>query len=254
MIQNINYIEIKNCIVDRIHIRQNVQNPDLTPNKEDWQFDSILLAKFLGNLEAGNVELGGLIIDNWKIRRRRIDITQLIEIANIPSGNDGNLYYLDLSPRAGVIYEYDVSPMSGDIEGQSYAVQIECKFDYWWLSDGEESYPFFGNLEVSDINTNMQRHEYLGFNPFPIISYGNAKYRSGSITAILLDTFLDTNYNYREKVLNFINNKKPKLLKSPYGDLMIVDTHTSSRKQYTELIENISSVTFNFTEISEVVE
>ena len=62
---------------------------------------------------------------------------------------NNNFSYLDYTPRAGVTYEYTVTPMSGDIEGQPQTTQIEFKFNYWWLTDGIESYPFFANLEIS---------------------------------------------------------------------------------------------------------
>lgn len=256
MIKNINYIELKNCIASELNIRKDTQNINLTPTKDVWQIDTYLLGKFQSNLEAGNVGLGGLPITDFRIKRRRIDSTRFIELGIIPKGTDDNFYYLDTTPRAGVVYEYEVSPMSNDIEGDTFSVQIGVKFDYWWLSnvDDGESYPFFANLEVSDINMNTQRHIYEGFNEFPTIAYGNQKYQSGTISAILLDSFLETSYNYRDKVEKFINNRKPKYLKSSQGDIWIVDTHSSRRKPFIELAENISSVTFDWTEINKVVE
>lgn len=251
-INNINYVEIKNCKIEELHIRENTSNIDLSSTKKFWQIDSYLLAKFQNNLEGGNVDLGGLTIDNWKIRRRRIDSTQFKELGVVSTAIDDSFYYLDYTPRAGVTYEYTVTPMSGDIEGQPQTVQIEFNFDYWWLTDGIESYPFFLNLEVSDISTNQQRYVYEGFNEFPTVSYGNQQYQSGTITAILLDTFLETSYNYQKQVESFINNHKKKYMKNPNGDLFIVDTNSSKRKIYTELVENISAITFDWMEVAKI--
>jgi hypothetical protein len=129
-----------------------------------------------------------------------------------------------------------------------------CKFDYWWLTDENESYPFFANLEVSDINNNMQRYVYEGFNEFPTISYGVGKYQSGTITAILMDNFLTVNTSvaYRDSVMKFINNKKPKYMKNPDGDIWMVDTRVSKYKIFTETVQNLSQVTFDWTEIAKV--
>ena len=139
--------------------------------------------------------------------------------------------------------------MSGDIEGLPHSVQIKVTFDYWWISDGDEAYPLFANLELSDIDTNIKRHVYEGFDEFPSVAYGKQKYQSGTITTILLDNFLQTNKNYRDKVETFINNKKKKYLKNPQGDIWIVDTHTPRRKIFTNVRQDLSSVTFDWMEI-----
>lgn len=255
-INNINYLEIKNCVVDEIHVRENTSNIDLSPTKEEWQFDTFLLAKFLGDLEAGNISLGGLPIDRFKIRKRRIDSVKIQDLGIVPLSEEGKFYFLDTGVRPRITYEYQVSPMSGDIEGQPFLVQISVDFEYWWLSDAtyttNESYPFFANMEVSDITINKQRHVYDDtFNKYPMVSYGNQKYKSGIITALLIDSFMEVSINYRQKVIDFINNGKPKYLRTDEGDIWLVDTHTCSYKPFTNLIEPLSSITFSFMEVGE---
>lgn len=247
-------VELKNIIADEIYISKTGDITDAS--KKDWVLDTFLNAKFLGDLEAGNVGLGNLPIDRWKIRRRNIDTTSFKELNIVPMGTDENFYYLDTSPRANVIYEYEVIPMSGDIEGTPHTIQILVEFDYWWLADinTEECYPFFANLEVSEIKNNIQRSLYEGFDEFPTVVYGNQKYKSGTITAILIDAFLQTSRNYRDKVEAFINNKKNKYLKSPYGDIWVVDTHTSRRKPYTGLVEDVSIISFDWIEVDKYVD
>ena len=242
-------IEASNAVYDEIYIDENGDIADTA--KQDWRITTYLKATFQNNLEAGNVSLGGLTINKWKVRRRRIDATSFKTLNIVDVGIDNNFYYLDTSPRTSIIYEYEVIPMSGDIEGIPHTVQIKCEFDYWWLSDDVESYPFFANLELSEINTNVQRYVYDGFNQFPTISYGNQKYQSGTITAILLDSFLETSKTYRDNVENFINNGKRKYLRSPYGDLWIVDTHSSKRKIFTDIIQDLSTITFDWQEIED---
>jgi len=250
---NVYQVEFKNVISDELYISQSgdIKNT----NKFDWQIDTFLKATFQNNLEAGNVTLGGLPIDRWKIRRRKIDDINFKDLAIVPMSSDENFYYLDTSPQTDVIYEYEVIPMSGDIEGVAHVIQIKISFEYWWLSDEEEAYPFFANLQVSDITTNRQRNEYLGFNKYPIVSYGNAKYQSGTITALLVDSFWETNINYRKKVEDFINNGKPKYLKSPYGDIWRVDTHTCRRTPMIGVLlgnmDDISTISFDWVEVAE---
>lgn len=245
-------VELKNVISDELYVSQS--GDIYNTAKFDWDINTFLKAMFQNDLEAGNVTLGGLVIDRWKIRRRNIDSVRFKDLGIVSMGTDENFYFLDTTPRSDIIYEYEVIPMSGDIEGIAHIIQIKINFEYWWLTDEVESYPFFANIEVSDINTNTQRHEYLGFNQYPIISYGNAKYKSGTITALLLDSFLETNFNYREKVEAFINNRLPKYLKSPYGDIWYVDTHTSKRKQMLNIPQELSSISFDWVEIGDVKE
>ena len=247
-----NDIKYQTQIYDEVLIKRDEEIT--TSDKYEWDINTYLLAKFLNNLEAGNVGLGGLTIDQWKVKRRKITSTNFEELGIVPMGNDENFYFLDTSPQASVTYEYEVIPMAGDIEGQVFTTQIECNFEYWWISDGQdESYPLFANFEISDIIINKQRHQYDGFNEFPTISYGNQKYKSGTITAYLFDSFVETNRTYRDNVINFINNGQKKYIRNPYGDVWIVDTHTSKYKLYTQYAEdNISSITFEFTEIDKV--
>lgn len=222
--------------------------------KSEWSINTYLLAKFQNNIEAGNVSLGGLEITHWKIRRRKITNLNFQELAIVPMGQDDNFYYLDKAPQSHVVYEYEVIPMSGDIEGEAFTTQIECKFDYWWITDGNESFPLWANIEVSDISTNIQRHIYDGFDQFPIVSYGTQKYQSGSITAYILDGNLETSKTYRDNLIAFLNNQKQKLLKNPEGDIWVVDTHTVNRKPHTELEVDLSSVSFEWTEIDKLNE
>jgi len=255
MISNINKIEIKNCVCDEIHIREATTGINLSPIKKDWQLDTFLLAQFKNDLEAGNIGLGGLTIDNWKIKRRKIDSTSFVTLGTQSTGIDGNFSYLDYINRSGIIYEYEVIPMSGDIEGQANTIQVQYELEYWWIGDEIESYPLFLNFEPSDIQTNIQRSIYEGFDQFPTVSYGNLKYRSGSITAVLMDVNLNVTYNYRNNFEAFINNQKKKHLKSRHGDLMIVDTFSSSQKFIKNVIpSNIAYVTFNYNEIEKPME
>ncbi len=251
-IKNINNIEIKNCIIDEMHVRESINNIDLTPSKKEWQFDTFMLAKFLGNLESGNVSMGGLDITQWRVRKRRLDTTSIVELATIPLGLDQNFQYVDTAVRHNVTYEYIVSPMSGDIEGQPATVQITVSFEYWWISDDEESYPLFANLEVSDIIVNKQRHQYDTFDRFPIISYGNQKFKSGTINAMLLDAFSEISIAYRQKFEEFINNGKYKYLRNPYGEMWKIDTYNSGTSYYTNLVEPVAAVKFDFTEVEDV--
>ena len=111
------------------------------------------------------------------------------------------MYYLDYTGKSQVTYEYEVSPMSGDIEGEAFTATIKCILDYWWISDDTDIFPLFINLEVSGIDTNIQRHKYDTFDRFPKISYGNQKYQSGTITVMLLDTNLNYSKEYRDRFI-----------------------------------------------------
>ena len=46
-ITNINYIELSNCIVDELHVRQRIdENINITSSEDGWQLDTYLLAGF----------------------------------------------------------------------------------------------------------------------------------------------------------------------------------------------------------------
>jgi len=254
MIENINYIQLKNAIIDELFVSKNVTTIDLSSTKPNWSIDTIMLAKFMNNLEAGNISLGGLTITGWKIRRRDITTLNKKELATISTTTTQDLNYLDYTGKAKVTYEYEVSPMSGDIEGEAFTTTIKCELDYWWISDDIDTFPLFANLEVSNINTNIQRYSYDTFNRYPVISYGNQKYQNGTITTMLMDTSLNYSKNYRDKFDEFINNQKQKTLRNPNGDIWVVDTNTSKRQMYTQLVEDISTFSFDWVEVASYVD
>lgn len=247
--ENIYSAELKNVIVDDFYISKDGVLTDKT--EPIWTIDTYLLAKFEdGSLEAGNVINNNLEINNWRVRRRPINSIIYKELATIPISTEGNFYYLDYTGRSGVIYEYEITPMAGDIEGTPTTITVKCEFDYWWISDDTQSYPLYANIEISDITTNIQRHIYEGFDIFPTISYGNQKYQSGTITAMLFDGNLQASKEYRDLVEAFINNKKIKYLKSPKGDIWVVDTHSSKKKLETSYEDDICTITFDWCEVA----
>jgi hypothetical protein len=234
-------VELQKVIVDEISIKKSGLTTDTT--HQEWDLSTILIAKFLNNLEAGNIGMNGLEITGWKIRRRRVDNTSIQELTTIE--NQGDLYYIDYTPSATITYEYEVVPMSGDIEGQPTTVTIKSEFERWFLTDNIETYSFYVNLDISDLPRNIQRYIYEGFNQYPIVSYGTLQYDSGTISALLMND----NLEYRKKVLDFINNRKPKYLKNPSGDIWYVDTYDSKRRIMTDTIEQWSTISFDWIEI-----
>lgn len=84
-ITKINYIEMKGCIVDEVHVRERTDSSiNLSPTKDQWQVDTFLLAKFLNNLEAGNIDNAGLELVNFAIKRRKVSELDSITLGYLP--------------------------------------------------------------------------------------------------------------------------------------------------------------------------
>lgn len=55
-VENINYVELKKGIYDDLYISKSANFELVNKQPEEWDFDTVLWAKFNGNTSAGNVD------------------------------------------------------------------------------------------------------------------------------------------------------------------------------------------------------
>ena len=105
-------LEIQNAIFDEVHIRQRTDIP-LDSQKQDWQLDTRLLAKFKNSLEAGNLDLQEQLIEFIRFKKRKLGNLGWMNVQDINYNLEQTTYtYNDRYVESGEIYEYAITPVA----------------------------------------------------------------------------------------------------------------------------------------------
>ena len=227
-----NTAEIRNSIVDELYITEGILGHSI--HKEVWSYDTVLHAKFTGDLEAGNINLAGQQIEFIKVRKRKIEVLNWQDVIQWEFSKDVQIYnHTDYFVEAGELYEYAIIPVAyGGFEGEYNIAEIECAFDGTWIVSKQERYRLFYNLDYGSITNVMsnQIFEPLGAT-YPIIVHnGNLNYKKGSIKSLLVSSQSEQEGDIsvrQEKILRnhitqFLSDKKPKILKDGAGNYFLV--------------------------------
>lgn len=243
-------------IFEEVHMFESV---DILCNdgKQPWSFDTVFLWKG-GSLEAGNVELAGLPVNQLLIRRRKADEHTFEYIKSFSFDPDVQFYeFQDRFIESYEDYVYGIQPAGGSVEspirGDTTIAKVETEFNSVWIVGKDTQYKLMYNLQMGDyqgvIPNNVQ--ETLG-SQFPIVQQsGNVNYNRGTIQAMLVsDGSLQGSINpkteklLRRAIMSFLTDGKPKFLKAGNGDVMTVailgKPTLSPNNNLNQLLFNIS--------------
>jgi len=258
-------ITTQKAIFDEIHVIENTNIP-ITTDKLQWQYDTVFLW-LCNSLEAGNLSLNSLPINNLKIRRRKKDdlVFEDIKIFSFDV-NEQTYEFKDKFVESLEDYVYAIQPMGGSVEnpilGENTTAEVYCEFESTWIIGKDKQYKLMYDLSVGDYETVMPSGliETIG-SRFPIITRnGNIKYKKGSLKCKLISdaTIIAGNTNakeekkYRKAIEAFLTDNKPKLYKDGSGQMMVIslmDAPTLS--PVNELNQLIYDISINFVEISD---
>lgn len=233
-----------------------------------FDIDTIMLANFNGNPNAGNIDFVSGLIRNWLIYRKEKDSVILTFVASIPA-SETNI--TDYNVLFGQEYEYVIfaetdNEISNAITGKG---TVKARWEGWSLIDlnnqqenglytisTDDVWLFNTNFSSSDIEQNLNKYIYENFTQFPKVSTGQKNYISGGITAFLSNITRESP-QYRDTAQmmqdfgNMIANGHPKLLKDRKGNAWIVDTQSNGFNYIDESYEQIITVGFNFIQIGD---
>ena len=261
-------------IYDYIWFKNGVQTQTTIDTVNDFFYipvfdvETIMLANFNGNINAGNIDSISSIIRHWLIYRREKDSTTLTFVASIPASADN---ITDYNVLFGQEYEYVIfaetdNEISNAITGKT---SITAKWEGWALIDlnnqeenglytvsADDVWLFNTNFSSSDIEQNLNKYTYANFTQFPKVSTGQKNYISGGITAFL-SNITSTSPQYKDTAQmmqdfgNMIANGHPKLLKDRKGNAWVVDTQSNGLNYIDESYEQLITVGFNFIQIGD---
>lgn len=231
-LRTIKYTEFAGAIIDDIALRTKT-NQGTTNVKDTWQNDSILIANFLNNLDAGNISNDGVKIVKFKIVRRLATQDQFddIQLGEVPfSGGNGNLSFEDVSnPNQNLIYT--IIPVGeNDLDGTPREVEVEgSDFVGYWLVDRDtKDVLAFDKVlgSIGNVDTTLVQNRTLleTFNKYNQVYYGNAEYHTFTLNATFLPEEWERSGDVYLKVLNsFVKQHKPFVCKAANGMMYVVD-------------------------------
>lgn len=238
---------------------------DDSPTKpKDWQLTTLMDAEFNNSIEAGSINGAGHVVTKLQCYRReyRGTDTSWQLISEFDYDDHYNLYtVIDRFVENNVTYEYCIVPLAQEIMGDLLiGPPVKAEYNGVFISDIEENYSMDIDLQVSDLvyNTNMNQAVPLN-GQYPIVSFGNANYRTGTISFLPMTpqqiygytSEIDEHDEYlnRSRIIKFLNNGQAKVVRREDGDIFVVATTNVKSSPKAEGLEAIQTLTFDFVEI-----
>lgn len=233
-VNNITYTRVQNGIFDHFNVSRNTSFDYSSIIPTDWDINTLMNADFAGNTSAGNVAQVASGVTSVRVKRRIKGTFDWITIREIPVTRPEDLSFVitDNLNAYNVEYEYAYVPMMEDVEGSYIIESILSKFEGVFICDIDTVFKFYAGVEYSGNDAVQQVGVFQPFNrKYPIIvSNSIMQYQTGSIGGwVLPEDYEDTHVFDRSKIvkekevlLNFLMNKKPKILKDMNGNNWLV--------------------------------
>lgn len=233
-VNSITSTKLQNGIFDQYNMTRDVTFDYNSIQPTDWDINTIMNANFNGNPNAGNTENLASDITAVRIKRRVKGTFDWITIKEfvIESAADLMFTIVDNLNVYNVEYEYAFVPMTGDVEGNYIIESILSKFSGVFICDADTVMKIRAGVEYSGNIENQQIGVFQPYNrQYPVIvSNSVIRYQTGTIGGwVLPSTWEDTRVidvqdvrKEKELLLDFLLNKKPKVIKDTNGNSWLV--------------------------------
>lgn len=268
---NLKGVTVQNLVACDLYITQDTTTDYFTNPPTAWDDDTVFWATFDGDLNAGDIttKIAYLLthVAQIKVKRaikgtedwitlRTYNIDD--ERANLTFSFNDNTAVNDTEYTYAVVY---VSKNTG-AESEYITADVLSKFRGTFIGDMDTMYKFIADVSYG----NTEKHQNVGmFEPigrkFPIyVANADTNYSTGSMKGKILGDYLDTNVLDRKQivqitnnVLNFLTNKKAKILKDSNGNAwIVVITDNPSVEYVNEMGRSIVDLNFSWSEVADI--
>ena len=263
-INNITSTRVQNGVFDHFNVTKNITFDYSSIIPTDWDINTVMNATFNGNASAGNVDQVAAGITSIRVKRRIKGTFDWITIREIPVSKPEDMSFVitDNLNAYNVEYEYAFVPVMEDVEGSYIIESILSKFEGVFICDIDTVFKFYAGVEYDGNDAVQQVGVFQPFNrKYPIIvSNSIMQYQTGSIGGwVLPEDYEDTHVFDRSKIvkekevlLNFLMNKKPKILKDMNGNNWLVYfTGNPSVTYDNNYGQGMLKVSANWTEVGD---
>ena len=268
-------------ICDYLYVQKNNTNIDdfqyVNVEPTVWNENTLLNAKFNGNLVAGNSSILEAI-SGYEIRRRKGANSYTEYIGRIKSDVEAGAtnYMIDYLVENNMDYTYYLYPNSktpksdsGIILSPNVSDEIKTDWAHWSLLVVDESdeenvfyldkmFKFELNLATDDMNNNAVVNIIQNFTKYPTVQYGTSNYWSSSLTALCgFISCNDTEYvqtpNMIKELKSLTSDTRRKFLKDIEGNVYEVKiTAPINISTMDDTLQKVKSVKISWTEVGEV--
>ena len=263
-INDITFTKVQNGIFDHFNVSRNTSFDYSSIIPTDWDIYTWMNASFAGNTSAGNVAQVATGVTSIRVKRRIKGTFDWITIREIPVTKPEDLSFVitDNLNAYNVEYEYAYVPMMEDVEGNYIVESILSKFEGVFICDIDTVFKFYAGVEYDTNDAIQQVGVFQPYNrKYPIVvSNSIMQYQTGSIGGwVLPEDYEDTHVFDRSKIvkekevlLNFLMNKKPKILKDMNGNNWLVYfTGNPSVTYDNNYGQGMLKVSANWTEVGD---
>lgn len=267
-IENINYIELKNGIYDDLYISKATDFTLTNQCPQEWDFDTILWAKFNQSTSAGNVdwnlETTSHII--LKSRTKGHFAWKTIAVREVKSLNDFVINYPDYFVASGQPVEYAIVPVLYGCEG-IYAKTSACaSFTKMFLIEGNTVWgtditdglcDTTRNIPSSTVTLLNSRYPIFVKNTIANYDTGNC---SGSFVPFSDEENCELAYakehdyeriQYQREFMDFICDGIPKILKLPDGRLWLIQVTPNPADSANQTYNN-RAISWSWVEVGDI--
>lgn len=266
-------VRAQNCLIDTLYLTKDCSNKtgQSIPPVSDWDFDTLLNARFEGNLLGGNVNFTADQIRCIRIKRAEADSYRWLTLFEIPIDSNDDLSFtrVDRTARGSQKYKYALVPVWNDnIEGNYNVNTVVSDFDGVWIAEKDASVHALLNLEVNTTRNIITSTVTPLGRKYPYVNqYGDTNYTSGELEATFIgfspygidggsaagisptaDWDLADAVKYRELVEQFLTDGCPKIIKHFDGRIWLACISDSVPKNESSHYQ-MPVQTVTFTEI-----
>lgn len=267
-IEDIHYVALENGIYDDFYITKSTKFKIADKIPEEWDFDTVLWAKFNNNTNAGNVDWNTETVSHviLKVRKQDSFVWKTICVKGINKVEDFTINYHDYFVASGQPREYAVVPILYGAEGSYATSKITMTFDKIFLIEDNTVWSTKITDGFCDTTRNIPSSivELLN-NKYPIFVRNTiANYDTGTCNGSFVpivdeDTCTlgyDKKYDYQrvkyqKEFMDFISDGIPKILKMPDGRTWIVQV-TPSPVDSANVSYNNRFVSFSWVEVGDI--
>ena len=234
-IDNINKIELSNGWYDDLRVTKNVTEELSSKVNQDWDWDTILHAKFDGDVSAGNVNWNLSKVSYLLVKRKKSKDFKwtTVKVQKVSNRDDFNLRDIDVTATPGYEYQYAAVPIIEGIEGFYSIDTVDVKTNSLVITDKDEIWQTMVTDNYLD-NTSVVPNSLIEtmYSKYPtVVRNTAANYEKIQVNATFLpleddDCTIDFDddqkrIEYNNKAKMFLRNDKIKILKSMSGDIWL---------------------------------
>lgn len=227
---------------------------DLIGVRQRWNADTVFLASFEGNLEAGSISLGDVEINKWRLKRQREGSNIVVTVGEFNVLDyDIQISWIDRNLWSKRNYVYFIVPVGTDgTEGEQLSVVTSVTFDGWILTDPDNQnnfVKFYYNIDSVSIQLEEDRTELRTFYKYPLVRYGEGDFHRGSISSLYIPED-QTVIQQIEALKTLLRLRKALLLKDGKGVNYLVNAHSQIESRDINDIDP-SRISIQWVEVGE---